>query len=550
MNSPSLAASTPVPNDDDLLPDDDDQAATAVPTRRESRRPPWKVLIVDDDHDMRAVSLLALHGLTVDDVAVDIIGIESAEAGRRYLRSHSDVAVAIVDVVMESETAGLDLIHWVRGELGDHAIRLVVRTGQPGNAPESQVIRHCDIHDYLGKSETTARRLASCVTGAIRAWRDVQTIQRQRQGVQKVLGAINALFHVAELDTLLQTIVTEVVALLGPAARGALLVGPEALSRDAEGPWRVVAATGECASLTGQMATSLRSDNGVALNLDTLPPGVAVRRGDALLYAFAVDDGFQPVLVCLVDDVEPWAQDLTELYTHAVTLALRNRLLWEKTVGDISRVLAEREVLLQEIHHRVKNNLQIVSSLLSMQAGKAISNEARAVIIDSELRVRSISLVHQLLYGSHDYLHVNLGLAARNLTDIITASLGSNAVVMLETQSAEVSVDQAIPCCLILNELITNSIKHGRSADGSCTIHVKTRQTGSKIEFSVADEGPGLPEHFRAVRGSSLGIRIIESLVHQLRGTFTVEPGPGARLCVSFTVEDKASLPLPKRPES
>ncbi len=496
----------------------------------------WKVLVVDDDPHVRAVSELVLRHLRVDGRKIHIVCVEHAEAGRRYLREHEDVAVAIVDVVMESEMAGLDFMRWVREEHGDGEVRLIVRTGQPGTAPETEVMAGYDIHDYLEKSETTSRRLVTSVMGGIRAWRDLKTIERQREGLRAVLHAVDSLFEVTDLDELMQRVVAHTSSLLSEGGRDAALVGPSGLGRGPDTTARVLAALGPGAPAVGTPLLEWRQPDGSARPPPEPDADGAVVRGDGLLYVLDVAPNYRPFLVCEGDAMDPWARDLVELFGHAVTLALRNRMLWEKTISDMSVVLAEREVLLKEIHHRVKNNLQIVSGLLSIQASKDLSSEARSALIESGLRIRSISLVHQLLYGSRDYLHVDLVDAARGLAQQITASVGENVQIEVDIEEVRLTVDQAIPCCLILNEFVTNAVKHGRSSDGRCSVRVRARQEGDHVNLSVADRGPGIELDLASLRQKSFGLQIVDALTRQLRGKLALGAGPGARFELMFPV--------------
>jgi two-component sensor histidine kinase len=491
-------------------------------------RPPWKVLIVDDDADVRMVSELALRGITVDGVPVRLLTVDGAAAGRELLKQHRDIAVALVDVVMESETAGLDFIRWIREDLQEPSLRLVVRTGQPGNAPEAIVTQSYDIHDYLSKAETTARRLVTCVTGAIRAWRDLETIHRQRSGMQRVLEAVDALFESPAIEQLLAKVLEQVKALLTPHACHGVFAGAWRLHRSEPKEFRIRAASGVLSGLAGRTI-----DDTLPVELrpcldDSPPMGRLTPSGTGHVYCFSVADDVSLRLVLFAENLQSWERELVELYCHAVSLALRNRILWEKTVAEISHTLSEREVLLKEIHHRVKNNLQIVSSMLSLQSAKDLSEEARAAIIDSGLRVRSISLVHHLLYGSRDFLHIDLSDAVRDLSNIILASLEQSGNVVLDTEPVQVSVEQAIPCCLIVNEIITNALKHGRSADGSCRIRIRTRSEEGHLVLEIGDEGPGLPADFETRRSDSLGVSIIKSLIGQMRGKLVTSSSPGA----------------------
>lgn len=199
----------------------------------------------------------------------------------------------------------------------------------------------------------------------------------------------------------------------------------------------------------------------------------------------------------------------------------------EAALADVSRTLAEREVLLKEVHHRVKNNLQIVSSLLSMQADQA-SLQTRAALADSVLRVRSMALIHQMLYGGADLSKVELGRYAEKLVGQLRSSVGASAQVQVEADPVEVTVEQAIPCGLILNELVTNALKHGASPDGQCHLRVAVRSADAGFTVTVADQGPGLPADFESRQRKSLGMQVIRALVRQLGAHLTHRNEGGA----------------------
>lgn len=138
--------------------------------------PPWKILVVDDDQEVHDITRLALAGLAVDGRPVALRSLHSAAAARDALAAERDIGVVMLDVVMESDHAGLELARWIRHDLGDMHVRIVLRTGQPGHAPEHKVMSDYDIHDYRDKTELTARRLATTVLGAVRSYRDITAI--------------------------------------------------------------------------------------------------------------------------------------------------------------------------------------------------------------------------------------------------------------------------------------------------------------------------------------------------------------------------------------
>ncbi|MCY1011561.1 hypothetical protein OV079_39565 [Nannocystis pusilla] len=186
------------PHDDDLVRfAADDEPAPAPPSA-----PPWKILIVDDDPEVHDVTRLALAGLAVDGRPIALRSRHSAAAARDALTAERDIGVVMLDVVMESDHAGLELARWIREALGDPHVRIVLRTGQPGLAPEQKVMSDYDIHDYRDKTELTARRLATTVVGAVRSYRDLTAIAALHRR-ERALSSACARFVPARLLTLL-----------------------------------------------------------------------------------------------------------------------------------------------------------------------------------------------------------------------------------------------------------------------------------------------------------------------------------------------------------
>ena len=197
----------------------------------------------------------------------------------------------------------------------------------------------------------------------------------------------------------------------------------------------------------------------------------------------------------------------------------------------LNRSLREKDTLLREVHHRVKNNLQIVSSLLSMQSDSMEEGSARTALLETVFRVRSMSYVHQQLYGTDGLDIVDLGAYTKTLATSLQGSLDVTARLTFSLAKVEVSIDRAMPCGLVLNELLTNALKHGRSADGSCDIDIGLSVDGSGgFSLTVKDRGPGLPTH--APHSSSLGMQLIRTLTRQIRGRLVVESDGGAKVTI------------------
>lgn len=328
MTVPSPTDDDLLLDDDELLAEDDDHPTVAAAPRLQ----PWRVLVVDDEPDVLLMTRLALQGLLVDGRPVQLLMANSAAQAKTILQANDDIAVAIIDVIMEDVTAGLQLVRWIREVQQDSMIRLVLRTGQPGNAPEATVTAEFDIHDYLGKSETTARRLLTCMTGAIRAWRDLCTIHRQHIGLQRALQAVGELFDASGIAPLLAAILEQVTGLLTPRRSSLLFVAPEALVGRPLRPHVVLAATGRYANNVGQsldevLPGTVREEIWSALHFSS-----SAEVGDLVCYAFGVAPEIRPVLLVDGGPMHPWERELVELYCHAVTLALRNRRMWDQQV--------------------------------------------------------------------------------------------------------------------------------------------------------------------------------------------------------------------------
>lgn len=190
---------------------DNERCVTDVAAPRHS----WKVLVVDDEADIRTLTRLNLKGFIFDDRELHFLEAASAAEARQLLAKNDDIAVALIDVVMESDDAGLRLVEYIRSELGNRMIRLVIRTGQPGVAPERFVIDNFDIDDYKDKTELTATRLYTTVRSALKAYRDLKTIDLNRIGLSRVLNAAPDLYRISNssLNKFFEGVLTQIVGL-------------------------------------------------------------------------------------------------------------------------------------------------------------------------------------------------------------------------------------------------------------------------------------------------------------------------------------------------
>jgi PAS domain S-box-containing protein len=199
--------------------------------------------------------------------------------------------------------------------------------------------------------------------------------------------------------------------------------------------------------------------------------------------------------------------------------------------------LHEKEVLLKEVHHRVKNNLQIIVSLLFLQSDQLKDPEDVTLFEDTQNRVKSMALVHESLYRTGDLAHFNFARYIERLSkDLLKSQTPAGSHINLRTELDEIAfdVDTAIPCGLILNELLTNALKYafpdGRSGD----IHIRLQAEGEYVTLRVRDTGIGFPEGFDFRKTESLGLQLVNMLTEQLGGTLTLTPEGGTTITVSI----------------
>lgn len=228
-----------------------------------------------------------------------------------------------------------------------------------------------------------------------------------------------------------------------------------------------------------------------------------------------------------VMDIEVSSVQFSYYGKSAVLTLARDITDRKKAEEQIRASLKEKEVLLKEIHHRVKNNLQIVSSLLYLQSRKTNDDQVLSVLRESQTRVRSMALIHEKLYQCEDLANINLNDYIRSLTGYLFNSYGvaSHMVKLtISVDSAPLGLDRAIPCGLIINELVSNSLKYAfpNGRRGEVVVDL-TRNGDGKLILIVRDDGVGLPEGMDITDTPSLGLQLVNTLVKQLDGTIEVD---------------------------
>jgi len=224
-------------------------------------------------------------------------------------------------------------------------------------------------------------------------------------------------------------------------------------------------------------------------------------------------------------------------------------VLFDVTAGkrhdqQLKASVREKEVLLKEIHHRVKNNLQIISSLISLQASRVKDEESRMLFDESRSRIRALALVHERLYWSESLANIDFREYLKGVIQDLLHGKGSDRITIgLDAEQIVLDIDQAIPCGLIVNELCSNALKHAFVDRSDGTITVSLHRTGvSMVSLVVRDDGVGLPEDLDVYRETSLGMTLVTSLVDQIGGALVVDRVGGTAFEITFRPQ---SHPVP-----
>jgi PAS domain S-box-containing protein len=208
----------------------------------------------------------------------------------------------------------------------------------------------------------------------------------------------------------------------------------------------------------------------------------------------------------------------------------------------VKNSLREKELLLKEIHHRVKNNLQITSSLLRLQAGKVADTGVRQLLRESQDRIRSMALVHDMLYRSQDLARVDFPEYVKTLVTQLVRSYNAGGRIRstVELEPIVFGVDLAVPCGLIINELVANALKHAFPADRKGELRVRMSAAPDRYTLSVRDDGAGFPPKLDYLQTDTLGLQLVRMLTEQIGGHLRLDTRGGTEFVVEF----------PRQPES
>lgn len=343
---------------------------------------PWKILIVDDDEEVHSITKLALRNFTFDDRPLTFLHAYSGAEGVQTLKDNPDVAVCLLDVVMETEHAGLDTANAIRSELKNSFVRIVLRTGQPGQAPEETIIAEYDINDYKEKTELTRGKLHTLIYSCLRSYRDIISLDRSRQGLERILESSTQLQQKTYLKDFAKGILEQISAVLAPEEDAFYAKNNGVAAFEHSGNLRVIAGTGEFERSENEDAITIIPEECRDILEDETPGFKSKMTKSGFIFLYRSADNHTGML---------FMRDLktrNELENHLLQMFCRNALTAFENIS-LRTLLEEsqREIVYllgDAVEHRSKETgyhlrrVSEISHILAMKVGMP-SDEARFI---------------------------------------------------------------------------------------------------------------------------------------------------------------------------
>ena len=576
-----------MPEPDDIIRFRDDAAD-------EGPRPAgvWKVAVIDDDRAVHEGTRYALYDYVLNGHRIELLSAYSASEGRELLRAHSDIAVVLLDVVMETENAGLELVGFIRDELKNDTVRIVLRTGQPGQAPERNVIVDYDINDYKAKTELTADRLFTTITAALRGYQQLQRMAETRRGLEIIIDAASSLFDLKSMRKLAEGVLTQISSLLAVDCAGILVL------RDARGDERnfsVLAGSGCYRELAGKKTPEQLKPEIYALIDSAFRRRATDFSSDRTILYVGTSSGAEVVVVLeagkTLSDTD---RALVEVFCGRLAVAFDNVVLYEqlqtanatleKRVQQRTRELSAANSRLQAqwlrarranafqseilgtVAHDIRNPLGVIlgrteimnelvgrepfnGDLLSVQIGHVRETANRLTAMVSEM----------ISDAATDALDISLRRERVDLNALVASIIEANEpLARRKAQTIRLAGAERIDVdCDIdrmrdaIDNLVSNAIKY--SPPGG-EIHVSIEPRGAETALSVRDFGPGLmPEDRARLFGrfqrlsarptggepsTGLGLSIARKIVELHGGAISADSdGPGRGSTFTITLQ-------------
>lgn len=354
---------------------------------------PWKVAVVDDEEQVHSVTKLVLKNFSFDGRGLELFHLYSAKEAIQFFHKHDDIAICLLDVVMETDSAGLDVVSIIRSDLKNTYTRIVLRTGQPGQAPEENVIKEYDINDYKDKTELTDLKLHTLIYSCLRAYRDIITLNQTRKGLEHVIHASNNVFHNHFTGEFSKGILMQFSSLMQFDDDAVYAVEDGFTAHSDRCGLKIIEGIGEYSHSIGNNLENILPQDMLAKLQNQTIPFISIHSENAFLASNIIDNKENQRNVLYLKklgDTSPLQRKLLDVFSNNVLTAFQNLYLLE----DIEKAQREIVYLLAEaVESRSKEtgfHLQRVAKLSSLLA------EGLGLDEDLKLKIYRASPLHDL----------------------------------------------------------------------------------------------------------------------------------------------------------
>lgn len=487
--------------------------------------PSWKVLIVDDADEVRTMTRLALEGFTYQGRGLLLLEASSADQAKELLTAHDDVAVAILDVVMETDHAGLDLVRWIRKERQNLLIRLLVRTGQAGLYPASAVIAEYEINDYWEKTELTFTRLQTSLTTSLRGYDDLLSMHRRTLQLRQWADRFPDLLGVRDWNSLLRLVMLRLRELFPETPLSAFLC------RNDGQRWPLISGTGAYPAHGASDVIAHIDEARAALLLDAWDRKTFSESPEAQALYFEVSSGDGHLFFLeLPPTWRDYERNVTRLVLQNFRAALENRTLindLERHRTELATLLRRQEDVTKDLHHRFQTSLQVVLSFIEIESRDRTGVSGRSPLAGAQRRLHILALLHTLLHTENRLSGLDFQPFLQALVDHDRnhRTRPSDAGIEYWGVPVELEVEKAVPLALAAVEMI------------DLVQAPRFRVPGAgPVQITLSDN----PRQLSVGRGGALTVvtepvplewELISTLASQLGGTARVE---GPNLVLQF----------------
>jgi two-component sensor histidine kinase/CheY-like chemotaxis protein len=480
---------------------------------------PWKVLVVDDDDEVRTLTRLALEGFTYRGRGLDLLEAPSADEAKRLLTVHNDVAVAILDVVMETEHAGLDLVRWIRGDRHNPLIRLLVRTGQAGLYPASSVIGEYEINDYWEKTELTYNRMHTSLTTSLRGYEDLLSMHRRTLQLRQWADRFPDLLGVRDWNSLLRLVMLRLRELFPDATLSAFLC------RNDGRRWPLISGTGTYPAQGAPDVVAHLDEAKAAVLLEAWDRKSLAESAEAQALYFEVSSGEGHLFFLeLPPGWEDYERNVTRLVLQNFRAAMENRTLindLERHRTELSSLLGRQEALTRDLHHRFQTSLQVLLSFIDIESSDRTGISGRTPLAGVQRRLHILALLHSQLHNENRLSGLDFQPFVQSLVDVETlhGTRPSGPAVEYWGVPVEVDLEKALPLALAVAEMVDLARAPRFAVPGAGPVQVILSDNPRCL--SVGRQGLALAFEDQ----KPLEWQVVETLAAQLGGRALVQDG-------------------------